>query len=136
METNKLSGLNNNPVAYFKEAKKQQRKKALKIVGIVVPVAILLIFLFILFVGGIMKNTDAYKVAVENIKQNDEIKKATGGIKDFGYMIADHVETTNGNGEANLSINVIGEKKDVDVSVSLLKQNGGKWKITEMYIEQ
>ena len=136
METNKLSGLNNDPVAYFKEAKKQQRKKTLKIVAMVVPVAILLIFLFILFVGGIMKNTDAYKVAVENIKQNDEIKKATGGIKDFGNIVAGHVGTTNGDGDANLSINVIGKKKDVDVSVSLVKQNGGKWQITEMYIEQ
>jgi len=88
-------------------------------------------FLF-LFIGSAMKNSDAYKVAISEIEKNEEIISEIGGIKDYGMMPTGSINTTNGYGEAQLNIKVIGNEKDLNVGVYLTKEPNGEWKLIEL----
>ncbi|WP_179321137.1 RDD family protein [Winogradskyella helgolandensis] len=85
-----------------------------------------------LFAGSAMKNSDAYKVAVSKIEQNEEIILETGGITGYGMMPTGNVNISNGNGQAQLEIKVLGYKRDLNVSVYLTKEPNGEWKLIEL----
>ncbi|WP_428740447.1 RDD family protein [Tenacibaculum sp.] len=85
-----------------------------------------------LFAGSAMKNSDAYKVAISEIEQNEEIISEIGGIKDYGMMPTGSVNISNGYGEAQLSIKVIGNEKDLNIGVYLTKESNGEWKLIEL----
>ena len=89
------------------------------------------VFVF-LFAGSAMKNSDAYKVATKEIEQNKEIINETGGIKGYGMMPTGNVSISNGQGQAQLEIKVLGNTKDLNVSVYLEKEPNGQWKLIEM----
>jgi len=85
-----------------------------------------------LFAASAMKNSEAYKVAVDEIEMNEEILNETGGIKGYGMMPTGNVSISDGNGQAQLQINVLGNKKDLVVSVYLRKEQSGKWNLIEL----
>lgn len=89
------------------------------------------VFVF-LFAGSAMKNSDAYKVATKEIELNKEIIAETGGIKGYGMMPTGNVSRSNGQGQAQLEIKVLGNKKDLNVSVYLEKEPNAEWKLIEM----
>ncbi len=89
------------------------------------------VFVF-LFAGSAMKNSDAYKVATKEIEQNKEIIAETGGIKGYGMMPTGNISIANGQGKAQLEIKVLGNTKDLNVSVYLEKEPNGQWKLIEM----
>jgi uncharacterized RDD family membrane protein YckC len=90
-------------------------------------------FAFVLVMAGsAMKNSGAYKVAVSEIEKNQEIITETGGIKGYGIMPTGSVNISNGQGQAQLEIKVLGKTKDVNVSVYLEKEPNGPWKLIEM----
>ncbi|MEP6735764.1 MAG: RDD family protein [Chryseolinea sp.] len=85
-----------------------------------------------LFAGTAMKQSDAYKVAVKEIQQNEEIVKETGGIKGFGMMPMGNISISNGYGDAQLQIKVLGNDNDLDVSVHLTMESDGEWNMVKM----
>lgn len=87
---------------------------------------------FIFFIGFVMKNSGAYKVAVAGIERNQEIKDETGGIKGYGFIPTGNVSMMNGKGSASLQIKVLGNKQDVEVNVYLETDEEGNWKIIEL----
>ncbi|WP_177764456.1 RDD family protein [Flavobacterium sp. I3-2] len=89
------------------------------------------VFVF-LFAGSAMKNSDAYKVATKEIELNKEIIAETGGIKGYGMMPTGNVSISNGQGQAQLEIKVLGNKKDLNVSVYLEKEPNAEWKLIEI----
>jgi uncharacterized RDD family membrane protein YckC len=90
-------------------------------------------FVFVFFTAGnAMKNSDAYKVATKEIEQNKDIVNETGGIKGYGMMPTGNVNISNGQGQAQLEIKVLGNTKDLNVSVYLEKEANGQWKLIEM----
>lgn len=89
------------------------------------------VFVF-LFAGSAMKNSDAYKVATKEIEQNKDIIAETGGIKGYGMIPTGNVSISNGQGQAQLEIKVLGNTKDLNVSVYLEKEPNGQWKLIEM----
>ncbi len=86
----------------------------------------------LVFAGTAMKNSDAYKVAVQEIEQNDEIMSEIGGIAGYGIMPTGNVTISNGNGEAQLEIKVIGNEKDLIVNVYLTKRPNEEWKLIKL----
>ncbi|RIH66674.1 RDD family protein [Mariniphaga sediminis] len=86
----------------------------------------------ILFVGVTMKSSEAYKVAIIEIEQNQEILSETGGIKGYGIMPTGNISITGGNGQAQLGIKVLGNEKDLKIRVYLTKESNEKWKLVEM----
>ena len=89
------------------------------------------IFMF-LFIGAALKSSDAYKLAIKEIEKNQEILTETGGIKGYGFMPAGNVKISNGNGQAQLEIKVLGNEKDVSVNVYLTKEPNAEWKLIEL----
>lgn len=85
-----------------------------------------------LFAEYAIKNSDAYKVAIQNIEANKEIVAETGGITGYGMMSTGNVDITNGYGHAQLQIEVLGKIKDISVSVSLEKKPHGEWTLIKM----
>lgn len=83
----------------------------------------------------VMKNSGAYKVALKEIEQNEEILTETGGIKGYGMMTSGSVSISNGNGQAQLQIKVMGNKKDLNVSVYVTKEPSAEWELKEMKYE-
>lgn len=85
-----------------------------------------------LFAGSAMKSSDAYKVAIQNIEVNKDIIIETGGITGYGMMPSGSVSITNGQGQAQLQIKILGKNKDLKVSVYLEKEPNGQWKLIEL----
>ncbi len=82
--------------------------------------------------GAAMKNSDAYKVAIEAIESDESIIESTGGIIGYGYKPKGNINITNGHGIAQLQIKVKGNTNDINVFVYLLKQPEGEWIINEI----
>jgi len=97
-----------------------------------VGVGIVFFTFIFLFVGSAMKSSDAYKVAISEIEQNEGILSETGGIKDYGMIPTGSINITNGYGEALLEIKIIGNEKDINVGVYLTKEPNGEWKLIEL----
>ena len=88
-------------------------------------------FGFVMFGNtSMIKKSDPYKIAIEQIMQNNNIQNEVGGIKKFGAFPTENIETVNGVGNANLQIKIIGNRKNKTISVSLYKErNNDKWQI-------
>src|SRR6185503_15995224 len=102
-----------------------------KIVVIVVSIVVVLGFLALLFVGGIawfairaMGNSDAAETARTFLRNNEVLKRDIGEVKDFGWLVSGNINTTNGDGAAQLRLKVVGERKEVHPTVELSYRGG------------
>lgn len=108
-----------------------------KIIVIIVSILIALGLVAVLFVGGIvgfvfygMSNSQAAGVAKEFLRNNERLKQEIGEVKEFGSFVTGNVNTTNGDGSAQLKLKVIGERKTVNATVELVSRNGQAWRVT------
>jgi len=79
-----------------------------------------------------LQGGDAYKVATEAIQQNQEIIDEVVGIKGFGRIPTGSIHTSNGYGEAQLQVKVLGNTRDMHVDVHLTKEPNKEWQLIEM----
>jgi hypothetical protein len=108
-----------------------------KIVVIIVSIVVVLGLLAALFVGGIawfalrtMGNSEAAETARTFLRSNEVLKRDIGEVKDFGWLVSGNINTTNGDGAAQLHLKVIGERKEVNATVELIYRNGRQWRVT------
>ncbi|HKB65282.1 MAG TPA: cytochrome c oxidase assembly factor Coa1 family protein [Pyrinomonadaceae bacterium] len=108
-----------------------------KIVVIIVSVVVVLGLLAVLFVGGIawfairaMGNSDAAEAARTFLRNNEALKRDIGEVKDFGWLVSGNINSTNGDGAAQLHLKVIGERKEVNATVELIYRSGRPWRVT------
>jgi len=108
-----------------------------KIVIIVVSIVLVLGLLVVLAAGAIvgiafysLSNSEASKVAQEFLKSNEKLKQDIGEVKSFGSFVTGNINIKNGDGTAELSLKVIGERKTVNASVELVYRNGSQWHVT------
>ena len=108
-----------------------------KIVTIIVSILVVLGLVVVLVVGGIVgavfygiNNSDAARVSREFLRTNEKLKQDIGEVKDFGKFISGNINTTNGDGAAQLNLKVIGERKTVNASVELIFRSGHQWRVT------
>lgn len=114
-----------NPIKY---------SKASRIMALISVVMLFFVFVF-LTVGSTMKNSDAYKTAIEEIEKNEQLKTEIGTIVNYGMIPSGNIKTENGYGQALLEIKVIGEKGTIPVTVYLEKGQLGQWQLIEMQKE-
>jgi len=113
-------------LVYKNPNKTKKLPRILSVIGLGI-----IFFAFILsFVASTLKTSNAYKLAITEIENNNEIKQKVGEIKDYGWMPTGNVNITNGEGTATYDINVIGDKEEMNVQVELIKPKDGNWKIT------
>ncbi|MGH9870945.1 MAG: cytochrome c oxidase assembly factor Coa1 family protein [Pyrinomonadaceae bacterium] len=108
-----------------------------KIVVIIVSVVVVLSLVVLLFVGGIawfalraMGNSEAAETARTFLRNNEVLKQDIGEVKDFGWLVSGNINTTNGDGAAQLKLKVIGERKEVNATVELIYRDGRPWRVT------
>ena len=109
-------------------------KRVVIIVGALVIAVGLLI---VTFVGGIVGfalytvgNSDAAMTAKDFLRNNERLKKDIGEVKDFGTFVSGSVNIHNSNGDATLSLKVIGERRTVNATVDLIYRDGRQWRVT------
>jgi hypothetical protein len=108
-----------------------------KIVLIVAAVVIALALLVGVFVGGVVLfalysfgTSDAAVTAKDFLRNNEQLKRDIGEVKDFGTFVSGNISINNGVGAATISLKVIGEKRPVNVTVELVYANGRPWRVT------
>ena len=108
-----------------------------KIIVIVVSVIVVLGLIVVLTAGGIIGfvfysigNSDAANVSKEFLRKNERLKQDIGEVKDFGKFITGNINMNNGEGTAQLSLKVIGERKEVNATVELLFRGAHQWRVT------
>ncbi len=106
-------------------------KKSYRIIALVVICLIFFGFTS-LFTGTALKTSEAYKTAILSIETNNDIINETGGIKGYGTFPKGNINVTNDFGQANFEIKVIGNSKDMAVSVWLQKEQNGIWTVTAL----
>ena len=107
-----------------------------KIIIIVVAVVVVLALIVLIFVGGIVgsvfygiANSDAANVSREFLKNNSQLKQDIGEVKDFGKLVTGNINIDSGDGTAQLSLKVFGERKTVNATVELIYRNGKPWRV-------
>lgn len=127
-EKKRLGDKTANTLVFKNPNKPTKLPRILALMGIV---AVFFTFM-VLFIGSAMKSSEAYKVAVRAIERDQEILNETGGIIGYGMIPSGNVNISNGNGQAQLEIKVLGNEKELKVSVYLTKEPSGEWEIIEM----
>ena len=108
-----------------------------KIVIIAAAVAFTVGLLVLLFVGGIVGiafysigNSEAAVTAKDFLRNNERLKQDVGTVKDFGSFITGNINIHDSDGDAVLSLKVIGERRTVNASVELAYRSGRPWRVT------
>lgn len=117
-----------NTIVVQNPNKTSRLSRILALAGIVI---VFYIFTYLL-TGSVIKNSDAYKVAVQEIEKNQEILDETGGIKGYGMIPSGSLNISNGMGQAQLKIDVLGNEKDMNISVYLTKEPNSDWQLINM----
>jgi uncharacterized RDD family membrane protein YckC len=107
--------------------KPEKLPRVLSLIGVGV---VFFIFLFV-FIGNSMKNSEAYKLSIQEIEKNSEIKEETGGIVGYGFMPTGAINVSGNEGQAQLEITVKGKLKDIDVT-TYLESKDGNWRLIEL----
>jgi hypothetical protein len=108
-----------------------------KIIIIVGSIVVVLCLVVLLFVGGIIGavfygigNSEAAQVSQDFLKNNERLKQDIGEVKSFGKIVTGNINVRNGDGTAELSLKVNGERKSVNASVELMYRSGHQWRVT------
>ena len=108
-----------------------------KIVLMVGGVVVVLAFVVICFAGGVIGlalyqigNSEAAARAKDFLRRSEKLKAETGPIQDFGSIVTGSVNLHNSNGDATLSLKVIGASKTVNATVNLVLVKGGTWRVS------
>jgi len=106
-----------------------------KILLIVVSIVVVLGLIVLIFVGGIVgtifygiSNSEAAEVSREFLRNNAQLKEDIGEVKEFGW-ITGNINVASGDGSAQLSMKVVGERKTVSATIELLYRNGKPWRV-------
>jgi hypothetical protein len=97
-----------------------------------------LFLLVALFVGAIVGlafytigHSEAASTAKNFLKGNEKLKQDIGEVKDFGTFVTGNINVQNSDGNATLYLKVIGERRAVNASVSLISTQGRPWRVTD-----
>ena len=108
-----------------------------KIVIIAAAVAFTVGLLVLLFVGGIVGiafysigKSEAAVTAKDFLRNNERLKQDVGAVTDFGSFITGNINIHDSDGDAVLSLKVIGERRTVNASVELAYRSGRPWRVT------
>jgi TonB family protein len=70
-----------------------------------------------------LKSSEAYTVAVNRLKENEEVKNELGEIKDTGFPLGAYSQNADGSGDAAFVMSVQGTKANGRYEVNLVRSN-------------
>ena len=77
-----------------------------------------------------LKSSEAYTVAINRLKENEEVKNQLGEIKDTGFPLGAYNQRSDGSGDASFVMSVQGTKDSGRYEVSLVRRNS-VWRLTK-----
>lgn len=80
-----------------------------------------------------LTNSDAYKMALERVRQEPEVMEAFGGSIEPGRMVMGSINVENQSGNATITIPITGPKGSGTIDVSATKQ-GGVWHVDSLAV--
>jgi hypothetical protein len=86
---------------------------------------------FIFTVGGIMKNSEAYKMSLATVQNNPEVIEIIGTPIESGFFVSGSVSTSGSSGEAELNYKIIGPRGE-GITFVVAEKELGKWNIIEL----
>lgn len=92
------------------------------------------VLVIITFVTSMMKNSEAYKMTMEEIKSNKECVAALGENIEDGYFIRGNINTTTSSGNANMYIPLKGDLGEATAH-SICEREWFKWKIIDLNVK-
>jgi hypothetical protein len=108
-----------------------------KLIVIIVSIIAAIALVVAIFVGGIiglafysLGKSEAAITAKTFLKSNEKLKQDIGNVNDFGAFITGSINAKNADGDATLSLKVIGEKRTVNADVSLMYRDNRAWRVT------
>lgn len=109
------------------------KKILMIVVGVMVTIGLLVVVVVAGIVGFVfyqIGNSEAAATAKEFLRNNEKLKQDIGEVKDFGSLITGNINIKNNDGDASLSIKVVGEKRTVNATVELAFRTGRPWRVT------
>jgi Cytochrome oxidase complex assembly protein 1 len=110
------------------------------IILVVAGVVVVLGLIVLIFVGGIVgsifygiSNSEAAHVSREFLGNNAQLKQDIGDIKEFGKLVTGNININSGDGTAELSLKVVGERKTVTATLELIYRNGKPWRVVSAF---
>lgn len=108
-------------------------KKILLIVSSIVGVLGLIVLIFVAgIVGSIfygISNSEAAEVSREFLRNNAQLKADIGEVREFGKFVTGNINIDSGDGTAQLSLKVVGERKTVNATLELMYRSGKPWRV-------
>ncbi len=102
---------------------------------------LLLLLTFFAFIGLIfygvstmMKSSDAYQMAVHEVRNSPEVIAEIGEPITEGFFASGNINTTGSSGAADLAIPISGPKGDATIYLSATKSLG-KWTFKDLVVE-
>ena len=89
---------------------------------------------FVLFVMGVLTHSGAYQVSLSRIEESREVRALSGGIVGYGRFPRGSIQTTGGEGHADLRIRVKGRDRDVTVRTVVEKRSGEAWSVDSFQV--
>jgi TonB family protein len=80
-----------------------------------------------------LKNSEAYKVAVEKLKESTEVREKVGEIQDTGFPVGAYSQRDNGTGNATFVMSVQGTKAKGRYQVELLRRQS-VWRVVNAVV--
>ncbi len=84
----------------------------------------------------LLKDSDAYRLSKQYISENPWVQQEVGNTIKFGIIQNSEVIIKGASGEANLTINVSGDKGEITVTIMLEKKDGNWQVIKAGYIDK
>jgi hypothetical protein len=101
--------------------------------GILLAAAATLVLLIVAFVFGLLKNSDATKLAVERAQSNATVVAHIGKPLELGWIISGNINVSGPSGHAELSIPVHGNKGKGTIYV-VADKNAGLWTFSTLQV--
>ena len=107
-----------------------------KILLIVVCIIVVLGLIVLIFVGGIVgsifygiSNSEAAEVSREFLRNSAKLKEDIGEVREFGRLVTGNINIDSGDGTAQLTLKVVGERKTVNATLELMYRSGKPWRV-------
>lgn len=108
------------------------KKIILIVAGVVVVLGLIVLIFVVGIVGSIfygISNSEAANVSREFLRNNAQLKQDIGEIREFGKLVTGNINLNSGDGTAELSLKVVGERKTVTATLELIYRNGKPWRV-------
>lgn len=108
-----------------------------KLIIVIISLIAGLCLLVAVFVGGIIGivfysigHSEAAETAKTFLRRNERLKQNIGEVRGFGALVLGNVNAQGSDGNAILTLKVLGAQQSVSATVQLVYRNGGRWLVT------